>query len=63
MAMLQVFKAEGLDYCMDGLTGSTMDSHRLITWAGSSAGRQAQDALVEQLFLAYFTQVSVAVGL
>lgn len=36
---------------MDGKTGPTMDSHRLIWW-GKKIGKQ--DAIVEELFKAYF---------
>ena len=41
---------------MEGLTGNTLDSHRLIAAAGQQ-GPQIQDALVEELFSNYFTQV------
>ena len=41
---------------MDGLTGNTLNSHRLIAYAGQQ-GLDVQDRLVEELFKAYFTQV------
>ena len=41
---------------MDGQTGSTLNSHRLIALAGQQ-GLDKQDKLVETLFRAYFTQV------
>ena len=40
---------------MDGLTGNTLDSHRLIAAAGQQ-GPEVQDAVVEELFHNYFTQ-------
>ncbi len=42
---------------MDGLTGNTLDSHRLIAYAGRQ-GYDVQDKVVEELFKAYFTEVS-----
>ncbi|KAK9825745.1 hypothetical protein WJX74_003649 [Apatococcus lobatus] len=53
--MTETFAQEGLAYSMDGLTGNTLDSHRLIAAAGQQ-GPQVQDALVEELFSNYFTQ-------
>lgn len=41
---------------MDGLTGNTLNSHRLIALAGNE-GPEKQNALVEALFKAYFTEV------
>ena len=40
---------------MEGLTGNTLNSHRLIAYAGEQ-GFDTQDRLVEELFKAYFTQ-------
>lgn len=51
----RVYANEGLHYSTGGLTGNTLDSHRLIEWAGKH-GADKQDALVEELFLNYFTQ-------
>lgn len=45
----------GIDFKSGGLTGNTLDSHRLIAFAGQQ-GLEKQDALVEELFLNYFTQ-------
>jgi predicted DsbA family dithiol-disulfide isomerase len=44
---------EGLDFAFDRIakTPNTLDSHRLIRWAG---GAGVQDAVVEALFKAYF---------
>ena len=52
----ETFAQEGMQYNMDGLTGNTLDSHRLIAHAGDQ-GPEKQDALVEGLFKAYFTEV------
>ncbi|KAM7506880.1 hypothetical protein LguiA_017333 [Lonicera macranthoides] len=53
--MSQVFKGLGMEYNLSGLTGNTMDSHRLIHLAGQQ-GLDKQNDLVEELFLGYFTQ-------
>jgi predicted DsbA family dithiol-disulfide isomerase len=47
--------AEGIDYRFDRITRSpnTLDAHRLVRWAAAE-GRQ--DAMVERLFAAYFTE-------
>lgn len=45
----------------EGKTGSTLNSHRLISWAGGAHGPEAQNRLVDRLFEAYFTQVPAAV--
>jgi predicted DsbA family dithiol-disulfide isomerase len=50
------FAKEGLSYSMEGLTGNTFNSHRLIAFAGRQ-GPDVQDRVVEELFKAYFTQV------
>lgn len=46
---------EGIDFAFDKIVKSpnTLDSHRLIRWAG---GAGVQDAVVEGLFRAYFEQ-------
>ena len=54
--MQETFAKEGLNYTMDGQTGSTLNSHRLIALAGQQ-GLDKQDKLVETLFKAYFTEV------
>ncbi|KAM0006616.1 putative DSBA-like thioredoxin domain, Thioredoxin-like superfamily [Helianthus debilis subsp. tardiflorus] len=53
--MTQVFKGHGLDYDLSGLTGSSLDSHRLILFAGKQ-GLDKQHNLVEELMNGYFTQ-------
>ncbi|KAJ9540569.1 hypothetical protein OSB04_027075 [Centaurea solstitialis] len=53
--MTEVFKGHGLEYDLSGLTGSSMDSHRLILFAGKQ-GSDKQHSLVEELFNGYFTQ-------
>lgn len=45
----------GYKYSMGGKTGSTLDSHRLIELAGKQ-GLEKQNAVVEELFLNFFTQ-------
>uniref|UniRef100_A0A8R7QZM4 DSBA-like thioredoxin domain-containing protein n=1 Tax=Triticum urartu TaxID=4572 RepID=A0A8R7QZM4_TRIUA len=52
---LQMFRGLGFEYDMSGLTGNTMDSHRLITLAGHQ-GYDKQNALVDELFVSYFCQ-------
>lgn len=47
------FAKLGMQYSMGGYTGNTLNSHRLIAWAGQTHGPHA---LVEQLFNAYFCQ-------
>ncbi|KAI3462857.1 hypothetical protein Pfo_019520 [Paulownia fortunei] len=53
--MTEIFKGLGMDYDTAGLTGSTLDSHRLIYFAGKQ-GLDKQHKLVEELCLGYFTQ-------
>ncbi|KVI08972.1 DSBA-like thioredoxin domain-containing protein [Cynara cardunculus var. scolymus] len=53
--MSEVFKGHGLEYDLSGLTGSSLDSHRLILFAGKQ-GSDKQHTLVEELFNGYFTQ-------
>ncbi|KAH1129412.1 hypothetical protein J1N35_000790 [Gossypium stocksii] len=53
--MTEIFRNVGLEYDMSGLTGNTLDSHRLIYFAGKQ-GLDKQHALVEELYLGYFTQ-------
>ncbi|KAI3747975.1 hypothetical protein L6452_10752 [Arctium lappa] len=53
--MAEVFKGHGLEYNLSGLTGSSLDSHRLIFFAGKQ-GSDKQHNLVEELFDGYFTQ-------
>ncbi|KNA25847.1 hypothetical protein SOVF_002820 [Spinacia oleracea] len=51
----EAYKSLGLNYNMDGLTGNTVDSHRLIYFAGKQ-GLDKQHDLVEELFCGYMTQ-------
>jgi hypothetical protein len=45
------FAAEGLPpYRVEGLTGSTRNSHRLLLWAAEAHGLEAQNRLVDRLF-------------
>ncbi|XP_030484551.1 uncharacterized protein LOC115701006 [Cannabis sativa] len=53
--MTEVYKKLGLEYNMSGLTGNTLDSHRLVNFAGKQ-GSEKQHKLMEELFLGYFTQ-------
>ncbi|XP_059670482.1 uncharacterized protein LOC132316017 [Cornus florida] len=53
--MTEIFKGLGMEYNMSGLTGNTLDSHRLTYFAGKQ-GVGKQHSLMEELFLGYFTQ-------
>jgi len=53
--MTEIFRGLGFEFDISGLTGNTMDSHRLITLAGHQ-GYDKQNALVEELFQSYFCQ-------
>ncbi|XP_030547904.1 uncharacterized protein YwbO isoform X1 [Rhodamnia argentea] len=53
--MRELFRGIGLEYNMSGLTGNTVDSHRLVYYAGTQ-GLEKQHKLVEELFIGYFTQ-------
>jgi len=53
--MSEIFKGIGLEYDTTGLTGNTLDSHRLIHYTGEQAPDK-QHSLVEELCLGYFTQ-------
>lgn len=55
LSCCRTYKNEGLSYSVGGLTGNTLDSHRLIEWAGRF-GADKQNALVEELFANYFCQ-------
>ncbi|KAF5187094.1 Dsba-like thioredoxin domain [Thalictrum thalictroides] len=52
---VEMFRGMGLEYDLSGLTGNTMDSHRLITYAAHQ-GYDKQHALVEELFVGYFSK-------
>jgi predicted DsbA family dithiol-disulfide isomerase len=51
--MTEAFAKVGIKYSIGGDTGNTFDSHRLIYYAGTKG---KQDAVVEELFLNYFSQ-------
>lgn len=54
--MTAKFKAVGIDYSMGGNTGSTIDSHRLATYAYQQGGAEMQNQLMEELFMNYFSE-------
>jgi predicted DsbA family dithiol-disulfide isomerase len=48
---------EGIDYRFDtAVRVTTLEAHRLILWAWDQGGQASQQALVERLFLAYFSE-------
>lgn len=51
--MEKVGKEEGIAFSYGGNIGNTMDSHRLIEWAGKISSEK-QDAVVEALMSSYF---------
>jgi predicted DsbA family dithiol-disulfide isomerase len=52
--LVAIAKAEGLDFHLDGqVSGNTFDAHRLVQMGRE---RGIQDAVVERLFRAYFTE-------
>ncbi|KAK8961692.1 hypothetical protein KSP40_PGU014526 [Platanthera guangdongensis] len=53
--MTEVFRGLGFEYDTAGMTGNTLDSHRLISFAADQ-GCQKQNALVDELFQNYFIQ-------
>ncbi|CAI0553235.1 unnamed protein product [Linum tenue] len=53
--MSEIFRGLGMNYDVSGLTGSSMDSHRLMYLAGEQ-GLDKQHKLAEELFLGNFTQ-------
>uniref|UniRef100_A0A2N9HMW8 DSBA-like thioredoxin domain-containing protein n=1 Tax=Fagus sylvatica TaxID=28930 RepID=A0A2N9HMW8_FAGSY len=53
--MSEVFRGHGLEYNLSGLTGNTLDSHRLMYFAGQQ-GLDKQHKLMEELSLGYFTR-------
>ncbi|MEW5314856.1 MAG: hypothetical protein WDW38_006321 [Sanguina aurantia] len=52
-SMTRTFAEEGILYSIGGLTGSTVDAHRLMVLAGEQG---KQDPLVNALFDSYFTK-------
>jgi len=61
-AMIPQMKRNGLSvdppirFSYGGTIGSTLDSHRLISWSMQRGGEAAQDKFVEAAFSAYFEQ-------
>ncbi|XP_018816905.1 uncharacterized protein YwbO-like isoform X1 [Juglans regia] len=53
--MSEVFRSHGLDYNLSGLTGNTLESHRLMYFAAQQ-GLDKQHNLMEELSFGYFTQ-------
>ncbi|KAK9796334.1 hypothetical protein WJX73_007000 [Symbiochloris irregularis] len=51
--MMETFSKVGINYTVEGLTGNTFDSHRLVAFAGHQ-GPAVQDKLVEAIFKLYF---------
>eukprot|EP01018_Ginkgo_biloba_P003797 Gb_11183 [translate_table: standard] len=61
--VIKAFQDVGVDSKSGGLTGNTLDSHRLIEFAAQQ-GLEKQNALVEELFLNFFTEEKyIAFGL
>ena len=54
--MKAVGRDNGISFSYGGSVGNTLDSHRLIWYARERGGSELQDRMVEQLFLAYFTE-------
>lgn len=54
-AMTKNFADVGVEYSMGGMTGSTVDSHRLATWTKEKYGLEKQNEVMTQMFQAYFS--------
>mmetsp|Transcript_15320 Transcript_15320/g.20552 ORF Transcript_15320/g.20552 Transcript_15320/m.20552 type:complete len:140 (-) Transcript_15320:352-771(-) len=54
--MVKRFADVGITYSMGGDTGNTLDSHRISAHALRVGGEAMQDALMEELFLNYFSE-------
>lgn len=54
--MTKRFQDVGIVYSMGGKTGNTLDSHRLSAYALKVGGEKLQNALMEELFMNYFSQ-------
>mmetsp|Transcript_29262 Transcript_29262/g.85807 ORF Transcript_29262/g.85807 Transcript_29262/m.85807 type:complete len:145 (-) Transcript_29262:512-946(-) len=52
--MLKRFRDAGIDLKFGGLTGSTLDAHRLAAHAHKVGGSELQNKVMEELFLDYF---------
>ncbi|KAI8840388.1 thioredoxin-like protein [Chytriomyces cf. hyalinus JEL632] len=51
----QVGVAEGIQFSSGGMIGNSLDSHRLVKFAGLLAD-QKQDAVINRLYRAYFEE-------
>mmetsp|Transcript_5111 Transcript_5111/g.11270 ORF Transcript_5111/g.11270 Transcript_5111/m.11270 type:complete len:193 (-) Transcript_5111:437-1015(-) len=54
--MVGKFNDVGIKYSLGGQTGSTVDSHRLATYAYQQGGVEMQNKLMEEMFMNYFSQ-------
>jgi predicted DsbA family dithiol-disulfide isomerase len=54
--MKQVAANEGLDFKYGGMTGHSRNGHRLVYWAQSQGGEEAQNAVMLGLWRRYFEQ-------
>lgn len=52
--LARIGQQNGIEFAFGGKTGSSRDSHRLISWAMEKGGEQLQTRVVEELFNAYF---------
>ncbi|KMZ64035.1 DSBA oxidoreductase family protein [Zostera marina] len=53
--MGQIFRSLGYEYDLNGLTGNSLDSHRLIQFAGKQ-GYDKQNLVVKELLINYFIE-------
>lgn len=53
--MTKRFADVGIKYSLGGMTGNTLSSHRLSTYALAIGGEELQDKVMEQLMKAYFS--------
>ena len=49
-------KRGGINFSLDGNTGNTFQSHRLVEWSKEVGGLEAQDKVIELLFKGYFEE-------
>lgn len=54
--MIQTAKGEGLDFSFDGNTGPSRNGHRLVRYAQTHGGEDAQNAVMLGLWRRYFEQ-------
>ena len=57
-SLQDTFSKIGVKYTVEGLTGNTFDSHRLVAFAGRQ-GADVQDKTVEAIFRLYFEEVGL----